>query len=252
MIDARIVLVGTTHPGNIGSAARAMKTMGLHDLVLVAPRQAPDAEAEARATGASDVLERARIVDTLEEAIGDCHLVIGASARTRRLGVEAVGPRQAAAEVAALPEGTRAALLFGRERTGLTNEELDRCHQLLHIPANPEYSSLNVAAAVQLLAYELRMASLDTETPSPGGRSQGPYATADELEQLYGHFERVLLEIGFLDPANPRHLMRRIRRLFARARPDRNEVNIFRGILSAVEGRGSAPRRARERDDSTD
>jgi TrmH family RNA methyltransferase len=252
MLDTRIVLVGTTHPGNIGSAARAMKTMGLHDLVLVSPRKPPDAEAEARASGASDILARARTVETLDEAIADCHLVIGSSARSRRLGAEALGPRKAAGEVAGLPAGSRAALLFGRERTGLTNEELDRCHQLLHIPANPDYSSLNVAAAVQLLSYELRMASLESETPKTSARNQGPYATADELEKLYAHFERVLLDIGFLDPANPRHLMRRIRRLFARARTDRNEVNIFRGILSAVEGRGSAPRRARERDEDTD
>lgn len=249
-LDTRIVLVGTTHPGNIGSAARAMKTMGLHDLVLVNPRLPPDEEAVARATGADDVLAAARTVTSLDEAVADCQLVIGASARIRRLGAEPVGPRQAVAEVMALPAGSRAALLFGRERTGLTNEELDRCHQLLHIPANPEYSSLNIAAAVQVLAYELRMAALDSETPSTRENSQ-PLATAGELEQLYEHFQRVLLEIGFLDPDNPRHLMRRIRRLFARARTDRNEVNIFRGILSAVEGRGSAPRRAKKGKDKT-
>ncbi|MEA5444702.1 RNA methyltransferase [Gammaproteobacteria bacterium AB-CW1] len=246
-LNTRIVLVGTTHPGNIGSAARAMKTMGLHDLVLVSPRHPPDDEARARASGADDVLAGARIVDSLDEAIADCELVVGASARTRRLGAEPVGPREAVNQVMALPDGARAALLFGRERTGLTNEELDRCHRLLHIPANPDYSSLNIAAAVQVMCYELRMAAIDGALPETGGRNQ-PYATAGELEQLYDHFEQVLLEIGFLDPNNPRQLMRRIRRFFARATPDRNEVNIFRGILSAVEGRGSAPRRRRDRE----
>ncbi|WP_445353960.1 RNA methyltransferase [Natronospira bacteriovora] len=254
-LGVRIVLVGTTHPGNIGSAARAMKTMGLHDLVLVNPKYPPDDEARARASGADDVLASARIVGSLEEAVADCELVLGASARTRRLGVEPVGPREAVASVMALPVASKAALVFGRERTGLTNEELDRCHQLLHIPANPEYSSLNIASAVQVLSYELRMAALalvgdrftqaDT-TPGARERKQ-PLASAGELEQLYGHFEKVLVDIGFLDPDNPRQLMRRIRRLFARARPDRNELNIFRGILSAVEGRGSAPRRRQQR-----
>ncbi|MCP1726268.1 TrmH family RNA methyltransferase [Natronospira proteinivora] len=249
-LDTRIVLVGTTHPGNIGSAARAMKTMGLHDLALVSPRKPPDDEARARASGALDVLENAQIHEDLDAAIADCHLVIGASARTRRLGAEPVAPPVAARSVVELPPGTRAAILLGRERTGLTNEELDRCHQLVHIPANPDYSSLNLAAATQVLSYELRMAALaatgETGLPEPSRRSQ-PTATAEELEHLYQHFESVLEELGFLDRSNPRQLMRRIRRLFGRALPDRNEVNIFRGILSAVQGRGSAPRRAAER-----
>jgi len=255
-MNIRIVLVGTTHPGNIGSAARAMKTMGLSDLALVSPRERPDAEAEARATGAGDVLASAAIHDNLDAAIADCQLVIGASARTRRLGALPMTPPEMARLVTERTSGeARAAILLGRERTGLTNEELDRCHHLVHIPANPDYSSLNLAAATQVLAYELRMAHLalagETGMPESGSKTQ-PLATAGELEHLYEHFEQVLLDLGFLDRSNPRQLMRRIRRFFGRALPDRNEVNIFRGILSAVEGRGSAPRRLAERGKSRD
>lgn len=247
-LETRIVLVGTSHPGNVGSAARAMKTMGLSDLAIVAPSRPLDENAEARASGAVDLLHRAQEFPDLASAVADCSLVVGATARVRKLRAEPLTPRETAARIAARPAGERTAVVFGRERTGLTNEELELCQAELHIPANPEYSSLNLAMAVQLVAYELRLAAGLEELPH--GTPDHPLATSDDLERLYAHLESVLLEIGFLDPEHPRQLMRRLRRLFGRAELDRNELNILRGILSAVEGRGSAPRRARRsRDD---
>lgn len=233
----RVVMVETSHPGNIGAAARAMKTMGLADLWLVAPRDYPSAEATARASGADDVLARARVVDTLSEALADCTLVFGASARLRSLRWPQADAResaeQAVAELAAAPQA-RVALVFGRERTGLSNEELDLCHRLLHIPSNPQYSSLNVAMAVQIVSYELRMAALDGRHRIGEELGEQPVEQA-EMERLYAHFEEALIELDFLDPDNPKHLMRRLRRLFNRIRPTRNEVNILRGILSAAQ-----------------
>jgi TrmH family RNA methyltransferase len=234
--NLRIVLVGTTHPGNIGAAARAMKNMGLNQLVLVQPARYPHAEATARASGADDILAAARVVDNLNQALSGCSLVFGASARRRNLAWPELDPRQCAARAAAVSERGQVALVFGPERSGLSNAELDSCHFLVHIPANPDYSSLNLAASVQVLAYELRMAGEgarskedtvadDEEIPAP----------AEEMQRFYRHLEQVLTEIGFLDPANPRLLMRRMHRLFNRARPDRNEVSILRGILSAVQ-----------------
>jgi tRNA (cytidine32/uridine32-2'-O)-methyltransferase len=235
-----IVLVETTHPGNIGAAARAMKTMGFAHLILVKPALFPHAEALARAVGASNILSHARVVDTLDEAVSGYHLVIGTSARRRHVSCSDLNPRQCAAQVAALSEYTRIALVFGRERTGLTNEELDRCQQLVHIPTHPDYSSLNLAAAVQVLSYELWM------TASAGSAAESSAAPcysapAEEMRRFYQHLEQVLCEIEFLDPLNPRNLMRRLRRLFNRALPDQNEINILRGILTAVQAwkRGS-------------
>jgi TrmH family RNA methyltransferase len=242
-LKTRIVLVGTTHAGNIGATARAMKTMGLRDLALVAPATTVDAEAEARSAGATDILATASHHDELASAVTDCSLVIGATARQRRLAAPQLAPRAAIAEIAALGTGQRAAVVFGRERTGLSNEELDLCQRLMHIPANPDYSSLNIAAAVQVIAYELRLAAL-RDAPAALEEAQA-LADHGEMERFYAHLETVLLDLGFLDPANPRHLMRRLRRLYNRARPDHNEINILRGILAAVEGRGSAPRRAK-------
>lgn len=244
-LDTRIVLVGTSHPGNVGSAARAMKTMGLSDLVLVAPSRPLDESAEARASGAADVLAGARQFPDLASAVADCSLVIGATARHRKLGAEPLAPREAATRIATRPAGEGAAVVFGRERTGLTNEELELCQAELHIPANPEYSSLNLAMAVQIAAYELRLAA---GTEAPRKAMEHPLATTADLERLYEHLEQVLLEIGFLDPEHPRQLMRRLRRLFGRSGLDRNELNILRGILSAVEGKGSAPRRKNKRE----
>lgn len=229
----RIVLVETSHPGNIGAAARAMKTMCLTDLVLVSPVEFPHADASARASGAVDLLERARVVQTLDEALAGCTLVAGTSARQRGLGPPVLSPRECLARVhGAAAAGQETALVFGRERTGLTNEELGRCHIMVNIPSNPDYSSLNIAAAVQVLGYEFMLAR--GAVPAASESEETP-ATAEEMERLFEHIETAALETGFLDPANPKHLMRRIRRLFHRAQPDQNEVHILRGLLSALQ-----------------
>lgn len=229
----RIVLVNTSHPGNVGGVARAMKNMGLSDLRLVTPQDYPSAEATARASGADDLLAQAQVLDDLDEALAGSRLVLGTSARQRTLRWPELDPRQAAARLLDAARTGPVAVLFGRERTGLTNEELDRCQALIHIPSNPEYSSLNLAAAVQVLSYELRMAALEhapAAVPAPTG-GELP-ASHEELERLYAHLEETLLLLEFLDPDNPRHLMRRLRRLFAKADPTINEVNILRGILT--------------------
>lgn len=233
ILQTAIVLVETSHPGNIGAAARAMKNMGLHELRLVNPGQYPCAEATARASGADDVLAAAQQFDSIDAAIADATLVIGASARSRSLPVPMLDPRGCAEQVGVHPDARKAVILFGRERTGLTNEELNLCHYRVQIPVNPEYPSLNVAAAVQVICYELRMMAL-----ADPGESQADvdtdYATAQQMEQLYQHLEQTLVELEFLDPDKPRQLMRRLRRLYNRARPDQNEVNILRGILTAT------------------
>lgn len=229
--DIRIVLLETTHAGNIGAAARAMKTMGLERLVLVRPRDFPDPEASARASGAQDLLERATVTDRLSEAIRDCRLVVGTTARERAVAWPTRTPREAAPELVALARSAPVAVLFGQERAGLTNEQVDRCQYLITIPANPAYSSLNLAAAVQLIAYELRLATGGTLPAQPAG---APPATAAELEGFYAHLKRVLRRTGFLDEHHPR-LLRKLIRLYARARPTSEEVNILRGILTSVE-----------------
>lgn len=233
----RIVLVGTTHPGNIGAAARAMKNMYLSRLCLVAPQRFPDAEATSRASGADDILAAAEVYPTLEQALRGCSLVIGASARLRTMAWPQVDAREGgrlALEHARA--GEEVALMFGREHSGLTNEELERCNYLMHIPSNPQYSSLNLAAAVQVAAYEVMMAA-GKPPAEPQAEGEEPPATADELEHLYGHLEQTLVQIGFLDPANPRLLMRRLRRLFNRARLEKTELNILRGILTEAQKR---------------
>lgn len=228
----RIVLVETTHPGNVGAAARAMKNMGLSRLYLVRPQRYPSAEATARAAGADDLLARAVLCDDLDQALAGCELIFGASARSRKITWPQLDPRQAAARIAAAGE---TAVVFGREHAGLTNEELDRCNYLLTIPADPAFSSLNVAAAVQVVSYELRMAEL-ADKPAPASAAE-PLASAEQRERFYAHLEQVLLSLEFLDPTNPKHLMRRLRRLFNRVELDQNEVHILRGILTAVEQR---------------
>ncbi|HET7369427.1 MAG TPA: tRNA (cytosine(32)/uridine(32)-2'-O)-methyltransferase TrmJ [Gammaproteobacteria bacterium] len=236
----RIVLVGTTHSGNVGATARAMKTMGLSRLWLVAPHCDVDDVATARASGATDVLATARHVETLDEALAGCRLVLGTTARPRTLDWPALDPRPAAEQLVAEAEldreGGDVALIFGPERTGLANEDIDRCHYRVTIPANPDYSSLNLAAAVQVLCYEIRVA-LNQVGGARSESEEAPPAGADDMARFYEHLERVLLGSGFLDPANPRHLMRRLRRLFNRARPDQNEIHILRGILRALEPR---------------
>jgi len=228
--DLRIVLVGTSHPGNIGAAARAMKTMGLSRLVLVAPEAFPHREASALAAGADDVLDAATVCATLEEAIADCRTVMGCTARSRRVQLPEHAPREAApALVQSLAQGP-AALLFGRERTGLTNEELQRCHGAVHIPANPDYSSLNIAAAVQVLCYELRLALLADAAPAPPPEETP--ATQGQLEGLFGHLDQALHDIDFHKGRDPAMVMQRLRRLYLRAAPDEREVRILRGILA--------------------
>ncbi|MGH8415348.1 MAG: RNA methyltransferase [Gammaproteobacteria bacterium] len=228
----RIVLVETSHPGNIGASARAMKSMYLDTLVLVNPAEFPHADASARAAGAADVLDRARVVASLDEALRGCVLVAGTSARQRSLGPPEVSPRDCMQKLMAVPQDQDVAVLFGRERSGLTNEEVDRCHFLTHIPANPEYSSLNLAAAVQVIAYECMLARGTTDDVP---RDESLVATTEEMEGLYVHLESAALASGFLDPGNPKHLMRRLRHLFGRARPDQSEVNILRGLLNALQ-----------------
>ena len=210
-----------------------MKNMGLSDLALVNPRHFPHDEATARASGATDVLDNARVVSSLGEALADCVYVAGASARARTISWPSMGPRDCAERMIAESETGKVAAVFGPEKSGLNNEDLDLCHTLLTIPTNPEFSSLNLAMAVQVLTYELRIASmLDA---GPAFETEAPPATSEEMEHFYAHLATVLEDIRFLDPQNPRHLMRRLRRLFIRARPDKNEVNILRGILTAVD-----------------
>jgi TrmH family RNA methyltransferase len=228
-----VVLVATTHPGNIGASARAMKTMGLSSLRLVRPSGFPGAEASARAAGAGDLLAAAKVHETLAEAVRDCSLVLGSSARQRSIPWPEYTPREAAARVAAAAAaGENVALVFGRERSGLSNEELALCNGMIRIPANPAFQSLNLAAAVQILAYELRLALLDGTEPPP---EEAPLASAEDMEQFYDHLARCLEDIGFYDPEHPRRLMQRLRRLFNRAQLDQNEYNILRGILAAAQ-----------------
>lgn len=240
----RVVLVGTTHTGNIGATARALKTMGLSRLELVAPQSLPDADAIARAAGADDLIERAGIHADLTGALVGCRLVVGASARQRSIAWPVLEPPECAALLLEEARVGEVALLLGRERSGLTNDELARCHYLVQIPANPDFSSLNVAAAAQVLAYEIRQAArrLAGEHLSDPPRD---LATAEEMEGFYEHLAATLVELGFSDPEQSRTLNYRLRRLFNRARPDRTELNILRGILSAAQGRKRPDRFAR-------
>ena len=228
-----IVLVGTTHPGNIGACARAMKNMGLHDLRLVNPQKFPHVEASARASGAEDLLENAAVVATLEEAIKDCVYVAGASARSRSIDWPSMNPRDSAARLISESHKGTVAAVFGPEQSGLCNSDLDHCDTLLTIPTDPNFSSLNLAMAVQVLTYEIRSAQITAKVPEY--ESGQPAATAGEMEHFYAHLEQVITKSRFLDPENPRKLMRRLRRLFIRAKPDKNELNILRGILSSVD-----------------
>lgn len=231
----RIVLVEPQHPGNIGAVARAMKNMGLRELHLVKPALFPHQEATARASGADDVLDAAVVHDRFDQAIADCGLIVGTSARQRHLPWSIVEPRDCSAQIIQSSRDQTAAVIFGAERTGLTNAELDRCHLLMTIPTASEYSSLNLAMAVQVVAYELWLAARPGAPPPP--ERDVPLASADEVARLYVHFEQVLEEIDFKDRTGGGHLMARIRRLFNRAQLDQNEMNILRGILTAVQSR---------------
>lgn len=236
--NIRVVLVNTSHPGNIGGAARAMKNMGLSRLVLVQPKQFPADEASARASGADDVLGNAIVVDSLEQALIGCNLVMGTSARERSIPWPVIGPRECGDKAVQHADGgEQIALVFGREHAGLTNEELQRCHFHVHIPSNPDFSSLNLAAAVQVLAYEVRMASLANDrSPAQVEKADADaLATMDEMELFYDHLEKTLVDIGFLDPEKPKHLMPRLRRLYGRVAVERTEMSILRGILTETQ-----------------
>jgi len=231
-----VVLCQTTHPGNIGASARAMKTMGLEQLVLVRPRHFPDADATARASGADDILARALVVDDLAEALVDCQLVLGTSARLRSVKLPQMTARDAGGRaVAAVRKEQRVALLFGQERAGLSNIEMDHCHALVHVPVNPEYGSLNLGAAVQILCYEVRMAMIDQGQATVAAMDSVMAAPQGMFDGFVGHLEKVLGQIGFLDSKQSITMMRRLRRLFQRAAPEEHEIHILRGILSAVE-----------------
>ncbi|MCP1440068.1 tRNA (cytidine32/uridine32-2'-O)-methyltransferase [Erwinia persicina] len=233
--NIRIVLVETSHTGNMGSVARAMKTMGLTNLYLVNPLVKPDSQAIALAAGASDVIGEAHIVDTLDEALAGCSLVVGTSARSRSLPWPMLDPRECG--IKSVQEGQQApvALVFGRERVGLTNEELQKCHYHVAIAANPEYSSLNLAMAVQIIAYEVRMAFLQSQETTQPDYEESPYPLVDDLERFYQHMEQMMVRSGFIREGNPGQVMSKMRRLYTRARPERDELNILRGMLSSLE-----------------
>jgi len=233
--NIRVALLNTSHPGNIGATARAMKTMGLADLWLLNPLHFPDAEATARASGADDLLAWAQVRHRLDDLLEDCRLVVGVSARTRSIPCPVLSPRECASMVREESEQGRVAVLFGCEQSGLSNAEIDRCHYLVRIPASPVYASLNLAAAVQVIAYELFVAHVTKGSKEIGCSPEHVPVSAGEMERFYEHLEATLVQLEFLDPVNPRHLMRRLRRLYNRARPDENEINILRGILTAAQ-----------------
>lgn len=250
----RIVLVEPSHPGNIGGAARAMKTMGLADLALVNPKRYPDPQAEWRAAQAIDILDAARVCASIDEAIGDCGLVVGTSARQRSIPWPVVAADELADRLAAEPDDDKpTAILFGREASGLTNEELQRCQLHLVIPANPEYSSLNLAMAVQVVCYEIHKARTRTDAAAHHDAEwDRPAATVAALESFYAHLELVLRAIDFYNPKAPRQAMTRLRRLFGRVRPDETEIAMLRGILTHIEraaGIGLRSSRARSGSD---
>ena len=228
----RLVLVETSHPGNIGAAARAMKTMRVERLSLVKPKRFPHAEATVRAAGADDVLANCELYDSLREALQGCSLVMATSARRRSIPWPQITPRQCAEEILTASRHSEVAVVFGREQSGLSNRELDLCHKLVYIPSNPQFSSLNLAAAVQILCYELYSAAASDGFIAP--ISEEADATVEMVEQFYDHLEQTLIDLDFLDASNPKHLMRRLRRLFNRVRLSHNEVSILRGILTAT------------------
>lgn len=238
--NIKIVMVETTHPGNIGAAARAMKNMQLERLVLVNPKCPVGERAYARASGANDLLDRHTRFDSIPEAVTDCHLVIGTSARIRSLSWPQLNPRELGEKAVSMDDKQKMAVVFGREHAGLTNEELQHCHFTVNIPTNPEFSSLNVAAAIQVICYEIYARYQDT---MPGAEpvleasdaESELLASSMQLEGYFQHLEQVLITTGFLDAANPRQMMKRLRRLYQRTLPTQNEVNILRGILSSVQ-----------------
>jgi len=227
----KIVLVETTHPGNIGAVARAMKNMKMSNLWLVSPKTFPSADATSRASGADDVLAEAIVCPSLQEAIADCQLVIGASARCRTISWPEITPRQCAEKVVINEPDQKVAIIFGRENSGLKNHELDLCHFLLRIPCNSKYSSLNIAAAVQVVCYELFVAAGVQETVIVGDKDECPLATGMQMESFYAHLYQTLTDIGFMHPDKSKSIMRRLRRIYNRIQLDTKELDILRGIL---------------------
>jgi len=236
LANIRIVLVRTSHPGNIGAAARAIKTMCLDNMYLVAPKQFPSRDASARAAGAEDILTKATLCESLDEAIEDCHLVVGTSGRLRHVDWPLLTPRECAEKLVTGSQSGPVALVFGQEQSGLTNSELDCCQYMVQIPANPDYGSLNLAAAVQVLAYEILLADQTIQAGSPKISSL-PMPDHGEMQRFYDHLREVLIQVNFLDPDNPRLLMRKLIRIFNRTGLDQTELNILRGILTAVQQR---------------
>lgn len=232
----RFILVGTSHPGNIGAVARAMKTMGFSELYLVNPRFSDaltNPDAIAFASGAQDILQSAKIVTSIDEALIDCHYVAAVSARLREFSPPILSPRQLASHLYQSTQES-VALVFGNERYGLPNEIVVNCNALINIPANPEYSSLNLAQAVQLLAYECRVAEVDKLSSNPYIGFQGKTASSNEIDGMYAHLEKALVKIDFLDPASPKKLMPRLKRMFSRTQLETEEVNILRGIAKKI------------------
>ena len=229
----RIVLVATSHPGNIGSTARAMKNMGLKHLYLVSPEHFPDQQACDLAAGADDLLDNAKIYNTLKDAIHDCNIVYATSARPREISLPGLLPSSCATQISSHADDTKIAIVFGREKSGLSNDELMLCHYHVNIPSDPNFSSLNLAQSVQIIAYELRMKIL-----SPDAQvltKQDKYATAYDRELFYEHLYKVLVEIDFINPNNPKKLMQRLRRMFNRANLEAMEINLLRGILTQIQ-----------------
>ncbi|MDR8524344.1 tRNA (cytosine(32)/uridine(32)-2'-O)-methyltransferase TrmJ [Shewanella fidelis] len=238
--NIRVVLVGTSHPGNIGSTARAMKTMGLSNLYLAEPKVEPDGHSIALAAGASDILKHAITVGSVEEAIADCSLVIATSARSRTLDWPMLEPREAGEKLVASALNGPVAIVFGRENNGLTNEELQRCDYHVAIPANPEYTSLNLAQAVQIICYEARVAHLAQEANTTGAAEQSEdneqdFSSSKERENFFEHLETTLSSTNFIIKNHPGQVMTKLRRLFSRTRIERQEMNILRGILTSID-----------------
>lgn len=233
--NIRIVLVETTHPGNIGATARAMKTMRHRNLYLVRPKIFPSAEATVRAAGADDVLAQARVVDSLAVAVTDCNRVIATSARERSIPWPALDPRVCATDVVNSARAGPVAIVFGRESSGLSNAELELCNSVVQIPTNTGFSSLNIASAVQIICYEIMRACDEPADPGLAGRDRIPLADHGRMQQLFHHLEQCMIDVGYLDPARPKWLMRRMKRLLNRAQPDQSETNILRGFLAAIQ-----------------
>ncbi|MEH6650945.1 MAG: tRNA (cytosine(32)/uridine(32)-2'-O)-methyltransferase TrmJ [Motiliproteus sp.] len=233
--NIRIVMINTFHPGNIGAAARALKNMGLSQLYLVDPRQYPDPEAQSRASGAEDVLANATVVDTLEQAIRDCPLVIGASARSRSFPWPMLDAEQCAHKSVTEAATAPVAIVFGRERMGLTNDELMQCHFHVAIPSDPKHPVLNVSSAIQVIAYEIWKNHLATQDRPVVGNDDNSYPTQQQVEYFYQHLEQTLRDVEFLIPQHEGKSMTKLRRFFNRARPETLELNMLRGILKSIQ-----------------